>query len=433
MEENGEKPSMEAEAEERWRFGPNKAVEVAGGRSIRGTLTKVIACVEETGPRPMIPLGHGDPSVFPSFRTTSIAEDAIVEAVRSAKYNNYSLTNCVLSARVAIAEYLSKDLPYQLSHDDVFVTAGCAQAIEIVITALARPDANILLPRPGFPMYEARCTFSNLEMRHFDLIPEKGWVVDLDQVEKLADENTVAIVLINPNNPCGSVLKYQHMEEIAKTAKKLGIMVITDEVYDHLTFGSNPFVPMGALGDIVPVLTLGSISKRWLVPGWRLGWIVTTDPKHILRKKKFVDTIRSYLDITTDPATFIQGAVPEIIKNTKDDFFNNIIHVLRDTAEICYNKMNDIKCITCPHKPEASMFVMVKLNLSYLENISDDVDFCSKLAKEESVIILPGSALEMKNWLRITFAVEPTSLVVALERLESFCKRHERVEQISPG
>ncbi|KAJ4770238.1 Tyrosine aminotransferase [Rhynchospora pubera] len=324
-----------------------------------------------------------------------------------------------------VAEYLSKDLPYKLSPDDVFLTAGCTQAIDIVVSALARPDANILLPRPGFPMYEARCTYTNLEMRHFDLIPEQGWEVDLDQVEKLADENTVAIVIINPNNPCGSVLKYQHMEEIAKTARKLGVMVISDEVYDHLTFGSNPFIPMGVFGNIVPVLTLGSISKRWVVPGWRLGWIATTDPKGILRKTKVVDSIRSILDITTDPATFIQGAVPQIIEKTKDDFFNNIIHVLRDAAELCY-KIKDIKCITCPHKPEGSMFVMVKLNLSYLVDISDDVDFCSKLAKEESVIIMPGSALEMKNWLRITFAVEPTSLVVGLERLKSFCERHEK-------
>jgi tyrosine aminotransferase len=63
-------------------------------------------------------------------------------------------------------------------------------------------------------MYEARCTFSQLEMRHFDLVPDKGWEVDLEQVEQLSDDNTVAIVLINPNNPCGSVLKYQHMEEV---------------------------------------------------------------------------------------------------------------------------------------------------------------------------------------------------------------------------
>ncbi|KAJ3686123.1 hypothetical protein LUZ61_015287 [Rhynchospora tenuis] len=417
--ENCAKPSPE-----RWHFGHNKAAAVAGSRSLRGAINKVITCVEETGPRPVIPLANGDPSVFPSFRTTPIAEEAIVEAVRSAQYNNYAPTNGLLSARRVVAEYLSKDLPYKLSPDDVFLTAGCSQAIDITVSALARPCANILLPRPGFPMYEARCTYNNVEMRHFDLIPEQGWELDLEQVEKLADENTVAIVVCNPNNPCGSVFKYQHMEEIAKTARKLGLMVISDEVYDHLTFGSNPFIPMGVFGDVVPVLTLGAISKRWVVPGWRLGWIAATDPKGILIKTKVVDSIISILDITTDPATIIQGAVPQIIEKTEDDFFNNIIHILRDAAELCYNKIKDIKCITCPHKPEGSMFVMVKLNLQYLVDISDDVDFCSKLAKEESVIVCPGSALEMKNWLRIMFAAEQTSLIVGLERLKLFCERH---------
>ncbi|KAJ1690770.1 hypothetical protein LUZ63_014925 [Rhynchospora breviuscula] len=245
--ENDAKPSPE-----RWQFGHNKAMAVAGSRSLRGTINKVITFVEETGPRPVIPLANGDPSVFPSFRTTPIAEEAIVEAVRSAQYNNYAPTNGLLSARcgchvnssgnriaaialpsaillplygcaiaaillplsLVVAEYLSKDLPYKLCPDDVFLTAGCSQAIDIVVSALARSDANILLPRPGFPMYEARCMYNNVEMRHFDLIPEQGWKPNLDQVEKLADENTAAIVVCNPNNPCGSVLKYQHMEEV---------------------------------------------------------------------------------------------------------------------------------------------------------------------------------------------------------------------------
>lgn len=79
----------------------------------------------------------------------------------------------------------------------------------------ASPGANILLPRPGYPMYESQAAFRNLEVRHFDLIPDKGWEVDLDSVEALADENTVAMVIINPGNPCGSVYTYRHLEKVA--------------------------------------------------------------------------------------------------------------------------------------------------------------------------------------------------------------------------
>ncbi|KAJ3692311.1 hypothetical protein LUZ60_012661 [Juncus effusus] len=429
MKNGGHKPAAEAEPaeENHWRFGENKALAGAGGISIRGVLNKIFACVDaHHGPKPLLPLGHGDPSVFPSFRTTLAAEDAIVDALRSGLHNNYAPTVGVNTARIAIADYLSKDLPYSLSQDDVFVTSGCTQAIEVITTVLARPGANILLPRPGFPLYEARCAFSNLEVRHFDLVPEKGWEVDLDQVERISDGNTVAIVVINPSNPCGNVLTFEHMEKVANLARKLGIMIISDEVYDHLTFGNNPFIPMGVFGNITPILTLGSISKRWVVPGWRLGWIVTTDPKGILKKTKVVDSIKNFLDISTDPTTFIQGAIPHIIEKTGDEFFSKIICVLRETAEICYNEIKDIKCIYCPHKPEASMFVMVKLDVSNLEDITDDVDFCCKLAKEESVIVLPGSALQMKGWLRITFAVEPSSLELGLKRLKLFCKRHEK-------
>lgn len=98
----------------------------------------------------------------------------------------------------------------------MYLTGGCTQAIEIVVSVLASPNANILFPRPGYPQYEARASCSKLEARHFDLIPEKGWEVDLDSVEALADENTVAMVIINPSNPCGNVFTYQHLKEVVQ-------------------------------------------------------------------------------------------------------------------------------------------------------------------------------------------------------------------------
>ena len=91
---------------------------------------------------------------------------------------------------------------------------GCAQAIEVTIRVLACLGANILLPRPCFPSYGAHASSNNLEVRYFDLIPEKGWEVDIESIEALADENTVAMVIINPGNPCGSVYTHQHLKKV---------------------------------------------------------------------------------------------------------------------------------------------------------------------------------------------------------------------------
>lgn len=409
-----------------WRFAaPNPTLAAAGERSIQKALLQVHACLDERGPRPVIPLSHGDPSSAPSFRTAPEAEEALVAAVRSGEYNGYPTPATGLPARRAVAEYLSRDLPYMISHDDIFLTCGGSQAIETVMSVFDQAGVNILLPMPGYPKHEAHAVFHRMEVRHYDLLPERGWEVDLEAVEALADGNTVAILITNPNNPCGSVYTYDHLAKIADIASKLGILVIADEVYGHLVYGTTPFVPMGVFGETVSVITLGAISKRWAVPGWRLGWIATCDPKGILRKTKVVDSLKSFISIISGPATFIQGAIPHIIKNTNDEFYNNIVKLLKETAELCYDAINEIKCITCPHKPEGSFFMMVKLDVSQLSDICDDVDFCSKLAKEESVILLPGKSLGMENWLRITFASEPPTLKQGLERVKSFCRRHQ--------
>ncbi|KAF8656894.1 hypothetical protein HU200_060456 [Digitaria exilis] len=413
-----------------WRFGKvNPSLEAASAVSIRALVHGLYNCVDRSDPRPLAPLGHGDPSPFACFRAAAAAEGAVAAAATSGKYNSYptaaGLTEaCSLLVKTfsAVASYLSRYLPYELSTGDIVLTSGCNHAIEVMI-------ANVLLPRPGYPLYEARAALSGLEFRHYDLLPEKGWEVDIEGVEALADDNTVAIVIVNPNNPFGSVYSYEHLTKIAETARKLGIMVISDEIYEHCAFGSKPFVPMGVFGEIAPVLTLGGISKRWMVPGWRLGWIAMTDPKGVFRKTKIFEAIIIYRGISVDPATIVQGAIPQIIASTDDTFFRNAMNMMREAAEICYQKLKGIECITCPHKPEGSMFVMVKLDMSYFDGIDDDINFCTKLAKEESVVICPGSGLGMKNWLRITFAVDPSLLEDGLERLKSFCLRHAHRKQ----
>ncbi|KAF3444079.1 hypothetical protein FNV43_RR13769 [Rhamnella rubrinervis] len=424
MDVNG--GSYENDYNHKWKFQGNKELNNASIFSIRSVINLLTQNIDGNTNRPMISLAIGDPTGFKSYRTTSTAVDAVVDSVRSFDFNSYSPTVGVLPARRAIAQYLSQDLPHQLSPDDVYLTAGCTHAIEVVVSVLGRPGANILVPKPCYQQYEARAAFNHLEVRHYNLIPEKGWEVDVDGVEALADDNTAAIVIINPGNPCGNVFKYQHMKKIAETARKLGIFVISDEVYGHLVFGSNPFVAMGEFASIVPVLTLGSISKRWIVPGWRLGWIVKNDPSNIFNKTGIAESIKNYLDISSDPATIIQGAIPQILEKTNKDFFSNIIKMMKEAAEMLYERIKAIPGLTLPHRPQGSMAVMVKLELALLENISSDLDFCLKLAKEECLIILPGVAVGLNNWVRITFAVELPTFEDGLGRLEAFCQRHAK-------
>ncbi|KAG8386356.1 hypothetical protein BUALT_Bualt03G0140300 [Buddleja alternifolia] len=400
-----------------------KEIETPNNITIKGMLGLLMANTDAKGKK-VISLGIGDPTAYSCFQTTSAAQEAVVDALRSAKFNGYSPTVGLPHTRKAVAEYLSRDLPYKLQDDDVYITAGCTQAIEFAMSILAKPNANILLPRPGFPTYELCAAFRHVVPRYFDLLPEQGWEVDLSAVENLADQNTVAMVVINPGNPCGNVYTYQHLKKIAETAKRLGIIVIADEVYAHLVVGANPFVPMGVFGSVAPVLTLGSMSKRWLVPGWRLGWVVTSDPDGTLKSPMFVERLKKYSDICGAPATFIQAAVPAIFEQQEEVFFKKTINILKQTSDICYQKIKEIHCISCPSKPEGAMAFMVKLNILMMKDISDDNDFCFKLAKEESVIILPGIAVGLKNWIRIMFAVEQSSLEEALERVKSFCQRH---------
>lgn len=408
----------------KWNFVGNQEVHEAASKTLRGVVTKLMGSVNPDDPRTILPLAHGDPAVFPVFRTSLDAENAIVDALRTGEYNCYSPGDGVEEARRALAKYLNRDLTNKLTGDDIFFAVGCNQAIEIILTVLQRPGANILLPRPGFPHYEARAVFSQYEARHFDLLPEKDWEIDLEGIEALADENTVALVIINPNNPCGNVYTYEHLKKVAETARRLGVMVISDEVYDHCIYGCSPFVPMGKFSSIVPVLTLGALSKGWYVPGWRLGWMAMNDPYGVFKRTGVVDSIRSCQYITPDAVTFLQAALPGILNNTKEEFFKEKLQLLRENLDFALDKIRDMPALTCVKKPESCTYLLLKMNLSMLEDIEDDHDFCVKLAKEEAVIVLPGDALGLKNWLRISLGVDRSVLEDGLERLKAYYDRH---------
>ncbi|KAF8090765.1 hypothetical protein N665_0468s0042 [Sinapis alba] len=355
-----------------WRFKGNRAAKEASSVSIKSVLSRLFDNCSKDVKKTILPLGHGDPSVYPCFKTSVDAEEAVAESLRSGAANSYAPGVGILPARRAVANYLNRDLPHELKADDIFMTVGCCQGIETIIHVLSCPKSNILLPSLIYPLYYSHAIYSQVEIRKYDLLPDQDWEIDLQGIEAIADDNTIAMVIANPHNPCGNVYTYHHLKKVAEMAKKLGIMVISDEVYKHTIYGENLFVPMGIFASIVPVVTLGSISKGWLVPGWRIGWMAMNDPNNVFKTTGVVESIKDLLNISPDPSTILQ----------------------------------------------------TKLDLSLLEDITDDVDFCMKLAREENLVLLPGEALGKKNWVRISIGVERSMLEDAFVRLKSFFARH---------
>uniref|UniRef100_A0A0D3BL43 Aminotransferase class I/classII large domain-containing protein n=1 Tax=Brassica oleracea var. oleracea TaxID=109376 RepID=A0A0D3BL43_BRAOL len=211
------------------------------------------------------------------------------------------------------------------------------------------------------------------------------------------------------------------VEKLAVLARELGIMVVSDEVFRWSVFGCNPFVPMGKFSSIVPVVTLGSISKGWSVPGWRTGWIALHDLDGVFKSKNVLAAIKQFLDLNSKPPTVIQAAIPTILEKTGKEFFHRRQMFLKDKTDLAYDKQKSIPSLTCYMKPT---FFWTELNLSSFVDIEDDEDFCEKLATEENLVLLPGIAFTLKNWVRHSIDMDTPTLEDAFDRLESFCDRH---------
>jgi len=176
----------------------------------------------------VIALSIGDPTVSGVLKTSNRVTEALVESVRSMKYNGYAKTSTGhLEARQAVAKYASCP-GAELQTEDVILCSGVSQSLELSILALANPGQNILVPRPGFPLCETLASCEGIECKQYNLLPDRNWEVDFDHLVSLIDEQTAAIVINNPSNPCGSVYGKEHLLDLLRVCEKYRIPIIAD-------------------------------------------------------------------------------------------------------------------------------------------------------------------------------------------------------------
>jgi len=372
----------------------------------------------------MISLSIGDPTVFGNLKPPPVVIAAMHEALDSGLHNGYGPSTGFLPARTAVAEHIS--VPgAQVTADDVILCSGCSCALDISIAALADAGQNILVPRPGFPLYTTLAAGLEIETREYDLNPDQNWEIDLMHMESLIDENTAAMIINSPSNPCGNVFSPEHMRQILEIAEEYKIPIIADEIYDNFVFPGETYVPIASLTTTVPVLSCGGLTKRFLVPGWRLGWIIIYDRNH-----HFDREVRKGLMCMSQRIiganTLVQGALPTILKATPQSFFDNTIREVKRNADTAFRKLQRVPGLM-PVMPQAAMYMMVRVDMTRFPHFKSDLDFVERLVGEQSVFCLPGKCFNYPNYIRIVLTVPNILVEEACDRILEFCSKHLRV------
>ncbi|OMJ28242.1 Tyrosine aminotransferase [Smittium culicis] len=392
---------------------------------IRSMLESSTASFEtEESKLPVINMSLGDPTLYGNFKTHPCVLEAISESLLSYESNGYSPPTGRLDAREAIAkEYSEPEHGVNFKPSDVYLTCGCSGAVELAIISLCSAGDNILLPKPGFPLYKTVADSRGIKYKHYDLDPKKKWQVDLESLEANIDSKTKAVLINNPSNPCGSNWEKEHIEDILSICDKYKLPLISDEIYNGMVFTGEKFISAASLSKRVPVLTLGGLAKRYLVPGYRTGWITIHDPIQVLVKVS--EGLARLSSVLLGPNAVIQRAIPKIFSGEFNEEFSKETNLkLEENSKFIYNRVSKINGLT-PVMPQGSMYIMILIDTSIFDDsLKTGGNLFRSLMYEEHVEILPGELFDFSDSFRIVITPTIEKLSDALDRIETFCKRH---------
>jgi len=301
-----------------------------------------------------------------------------------------------------------------------FLGSGCSDVINLTMCALMDRGDNILVPAPGFSLYETICGRYGFEPRFYKLDPARQWEVDFDSLNEAMDENTKCILINNPSNPCGSVWSREHLTQVCRWAYEKQLPIIADEIYADMIFKGESFTSAREVTQ-GPVFVLGGLAKQFLAPGWRVGWGVIHDPEHKLDQVR--GALISLTQVILGANTLCQAAIPLIFKEVPTRYFTSLNTTLNTAANILYDAFKQNDCLN-PVKPQGAMYIMIGIDLEKLVDIENDIQFCAKLLSEEAVACLPGTIFKCPNFFRCVVCPPPNQLRYAAQRIQEFCDRH---------
>jgi alanine-synthesizing transaminase len=362
-------------------------------------------------------LNIGDPCKY-DFPTPPHMIDAVLKAMRDG-HNGYAESLGIKPAIDAIHNEAERHGFRDIQ--SIFIGYGSGEVIDSCITALLNPGDNLLTPRPEYPLYGAIMGKLDCPVNDYDLDEANGWQPDVADIERKINSRTRAILLINPNNPTGAVYSRQTLERILDLARKHGLVIFADEIYEKLIFDPREkHVSIATLATDVPIVTFNGLSKAYLVPGWRIGWAIATGPREVLHP--YMEAVHRLLRARLSAPHPFQHAIRAALEGPQDHI-PEMLQKLRRRAEITIDwaeRTPRVKLVA----PKGAFYAHPSLEIP-----EDDLTFVSDLLKQKHLLVVHGSGFGEKSGthhIRIVFLPQEPVLSAAYEAMTEFMQ--ERYE-----
>jgi alanine-synthesizing transaminase len=355
-------------------------------------------------------LNIGDP-LDADFHTPRELIEAVVKALRDGK-NGYAPALGVDEARDAVRADAERRGFRNI--EDVFITQGVSEAVDFCLTALLNTGDDLLVPRPGYPLYSAMLAKLGAGRNPYELSEEQQWEPDLDSLAARVTPATRGIVVINPNNPTGAVHSRATLEGIAEIARRNNLIIFADEIYDKVTFDGVRHIPIATLAPDLPIVTFGGLSKGFLATGWRVGWCVVSGPTK--RLQAYIEGVHRLLRARLSANQPVQYAIRPALEGLQDHL-PAVIQKLQARRDLTVSWCNGTPGVSCV-VPKGGFYAFPRIDVP-----EDDLDFVKALLIEKQVLVVHGGGfgeLPGTRHLRIVFLPAESTLRAAYERIGEF-------------
>ena len=333
--------------------------------------------VAKTG-KEMLYLNIGDPNLY-DFAPPKHLVDATYQAMLK-NLNGYAPSSGINEAVKAIEREAERKGITNVH--DIFVTTGASEAIDICLTALVNDGENVLTPTPGYPLYTAIASKLQMMENPYYLDESNGWLPDIEDIKSKINDKTKAIVLINPNNPTGSLYTKENLQQIVDLALEHNLVIFADEIYDKLLFDGKKHISIASLNKDVSCITFGGLSKNYMVPGFRIGWGIVSGRKEVL--SDFIEAVNKILRARLSANHPEQYGIKPSLEGNQDHLIEAMKKLTR-RRDLTVEMLNAIPGISCV-KPEGAFYAFPKLEMK-----QPDAHFVGELIRETGVVIVPGS------------------------------------------